>query len=137
MRGSDVDGDPTGLEQTWLENELVQLEGDEQRSRDQGQVLSPELVEPKADALDELERAVADRRDAGDEHGPSVEAVQPDDDPVQERPAWVELESPSQVIGDPPEVASEMADQVRARREQEQGARDSLEGDQPEDAAAT
>jgi hypothetical protein len=41
------------------DRELVELERDQQRGGDDGQVFGPELIEPKGDTLDRLERASA------------------------------------------------------------------------------
>ena len=45
----DVDRDPDRLDNTRRAGQLVQLERDQQRGRDDDEVLGPELVEPEAD----------------------------------------------------------------------------------------
>ena len=47
-------------------SERVQLEGDQQRGRDQGPVLGPKLVEPEPDSFDQLESAVSERGERDD-----------------------------------------------------------------------
>ena len=132
----DVDGDPTRLQEGRLAHKLVHLDRNEQRGRNHGEVLGPEPVEPKADALDELEQAVAGRRDPGDEQRARVQAVKLGDNPVQERALRVELDRAHRMIGDPAEVAPEVSNEVGAGGEQQQAAGRSLERDQAQDAAA-
>src|SRR5204862_8157466 len=114
-----VDEDPAGLPDAGADRELVELEGDEQRGGDHGQVLGPELVEPEADTLDQLERAVAERGDAGDPQFMRVDAVQARDDSTEEVLARVDVDAADDPLGELAEVGGEMEEQVGPGGKQE------------------
>ena len=67
-----------------MAHQLVQLERDQERGRDDRQVLGPELVEPQSRSLDQLEQPVPECEQRGDAYLRRVQVVEVDDDPVQE-----------------------------------------------------
>ena len=117
-------------------NELVQLEGDEQGRRDHREVLRPDLVEPEAGALDELEHAVPEREERRDPHLRGVQVVEIGDRPVEQRSPRIEVDGPEDAFGDAPEIVVHVEEEVDARREQQRAANDPLGCDQAKDASA-
>ena len=86
---------------------------------DHGQVLGPELIEPEADALDQLERAVADRGEAGDPQLVRVQAMQARNDAVQEALPGIDVDAADDPLGETAEVGREMKEQIDAGGEQQ------------------
>ena len=66
-----------------------------------------------------------------------MQAVQPDDDSMQEWAPRIELECAHEVISDAAEVALQVSEQIDPGREQQYGAHRPLEGDQAQDAATS
>src|SRR3954451_23713657 len=99
-----VDEEPAGLPGAGANRKLIKLEWDQHRGGDHGQIFGPYLVEPEADSLDQLERAVPERDDPGDPQLVCVQAVQADDDPVEEVLARIDVDAANDPLGDAAEV---------------------------------
>src|SRR5206468_4017137 len=128
-----VDEDAAGFPEAGADRELVELEGDEQRGGDHGQVLGPELVEPEADALDQLERAVAERGQPGDPQLVRVQVMQARDDAVEEALPRVDVDAADDPLGEMAEVGVQMEEQVGAGGEQQHPAQRALDRYQAND----
>src|SRR5690348_6723998 len=88
----EVHDDSSRLPDTRTVHELVELEREQERSRDHRQVLRPELVEPEPGALDQLEHPVADRDNRGDAQLGGVQVMKIGEDAVEEGPPGIELD---------------------------------------------
>src|SRR3954453_12555001 len=84
--------DSSRLPDTRTVHDLVELERRQKRWRDYSQVLSPELVEPEAGALDPLEHAVTDRDNRGDAQLGGVQVMKIGDYAVEEGAPGIELD---------------------------------------------
>src|SRR3954453_3723200 len=93
-----VDDDPAGLPDARVDGELVQLERNQERRRDDGQVLCPETIAPQTDTLDKLENAVGERSDAGDAQLMRAQAVQAVDQPAKEVLARIDVDAPDDAL---------------------------------------
>src|SRR5712691_717897 len=102
-----------------MADEFIELEGNEQRGRDHHQVLGPELIEPEAGSLDQLERPVTDRNYGGDPQLVRVQPVKILDDRVQEVAPGIELYRPHHPLREAAEVTSEVGQEVDARTHEE------------------
>src|SRR5439155_9707043 len=98
-----------------------------------GQVLGPQLVEPEADTLDQLERAVAECGQAGDPQFVRVEAMQAADESMEEVLARVDIDAADDPLGELAEVGGEMEEQVGAGGEQEHAAQGAFDRDHAKD----
>jgi hypothetical protein len=90
---------------------LVQLEGDQQRGRDQGHVLGPKLVEPEPDSFDQLESAVSERDDSQLVCAQAMASA-------ASISILANTSSIESSLGEPAEVGGEMDDQIGAGGEQ-------------------
>jgi hypothetical protein len=58
------------------------------------------------------------------------------EDAMEERPPGIELDRSNRPLCQPAEIAGEVEEQIDAGGQQQQAARDSLQGDQPKDTSA-
>ena len=80
----DVDRGAACLPDGGMVDKFVDLEGDQERGDDDGEVFGPELIEPEADALDKLNASVNQRERARDPKLMDPQLVQPNDQGVEE-----------------------------------------------------
>ena len=126
----DVDREPAGFPDARSARELVELERDQERGRDGGQVLRPQLVEPEPHSFDELESAVGDGDDPGCQKLVCTQVVQAKNDVVEERSVRIELDGAHDSLGEPAVVGVDVSDEVDARAREHEAAQRPLDGDQ-------
>src|SRR5690348_2972814 len=131
-----IHDDSSGLPGTRAVHELVELEREQERGRDHRQVLGPQLVEPQAGALDQLEHPVADRDNRGDAQLGGVEVMKIGDDAVEKGPPRIELDRAHHALSEAAEVGVQVEEQVDAGAEEQQATCSALDGDQAENASA-
>jgi len=132
----DVHRQPGGLQGRRPADELVQLDGDEERGHDHGQPLGPPVPAPEPVPLDHLEHAVADRGDAEERQLVMAQLPEPVDQMPYERPSRVELDAAGKPVGEPAEVATRVTEEVDPGDDEQDAPDRALRGDPGKQASA-